>query len=67
MKYHQNIDKLRIVEIPGIDIQADGGPHVKNTCEIGRIILLRVENRSKRKKRIYYTLEELKGSVSVYQ
>ncbi|MEM4655402.1 MAG: hypothetical protein QXD80_00360 [Acidilobaceae archaeon] len=67
MKYHQNIDKLRIVEIPGIDIQADGGPHVKNMCEIGRIILLRVENRGKRKKRIYYTLEELKGSVSVYQ
>ncbi|MEM4822346.1 MAG: hypothetical protein QXD97_01740 [Acidilobaceae archaeon] len=56
-----------MVEIPGIDIQADGGPHVKNTCEIGRIILLRVENRGKRKKRIYYTLEELKGSVSVYQ
>ena len=29
--------ELRIVEIPGIDLQADGGPHVKNTNEIGEI------------------------------
>ncbi len=28
--------ELRIVEIPGIDTQADGGPHVKNTGEISR-------------------------------
>ncbi|TRM92517.1 alanyl-tRNA editing protein AlaX, partial [Sulfolobus sp. B1] len=37
----------RIVEIPGIDIQADGGPHVKNTREIGEIVLLKVENKGK--------------------
>lgn len=49
---------LRVVEIPGIDIQLDGGPHVKNTCEIGGIKILKVENRGKRKKRIYYTLTQ---------
>jgi len=48
---------LRIVEIPGIDIQADGGPHVRNTREIGEIKLLKVENRGKNKKRIYYTVD----------
>jgi misacylated tRNA(Ala) deacylase len=48
---------LRIVEIPGIDLQADGGPHVKNTREIGEIKLLKVENRGKNKKRIYYTVD----------
>ncbi|MEM0438749.1 MAG: alanyl-tRNA editing protein AlaX [Desulfurococcaceae archaeon] len=47
---------LRIVEIPGVDVQADGGPHVKNTSEIGEIKLLKVENRGKNKKRIYYTV-----------
>ena len=47
---------LRIVEIPGVDIQADGGPHVRNTGEIGEIRLLRVENKGKNKKRIYYTV-----------
>jgi misacylated tRNA(Ala) deacylase len=48
---------LRIVEIPGVDIQADGGPHVKNTREIGEVVLLKVENRGRNKRRIYYTVK----------
>ena len=51
------VDVLRIVEIPGVDIQADGGPHVKNTREIGEIVLLKVENKGKRRKRMYYTVK----------
>ena len=46
--------ELRIVEIPGIDLQADGGPHVKNTNEIGEIQLLRIENKGKNQRRIYF-------------
>jgi misacylated tRNA(Ala) deacylase len=49
--------ELRIVEIPGIDIQADGGPHVKNTSEIGVIRLLRVENKGKNQRRLYFDVE----------
>ncbi|MFB6489903.1 MAG: alanyl-tRNA editing protein AlaX [Thermoproteus sp. AZ2] len=49
---------LRIVEIPGVDIQADGGPHVRNTSEIGGVKIIKVENRGKGKKRVYYTLED---------
>ncbi|MBI4170168.1 MAG: alanyl-tRNA editing protein, partial [Candidatus Aenigmarchaeota archaeon] len=41
------VAELRIVEIPGVDIQADGGTQVKNTKEIGKIVLLSVENRGK--------------------
>jgi len=48
---------LRIVEIPGIDIQADGGPHVKNTMEIGEIVILKIVNKGKRRKRLYYTVK----------
>jgi len=33
-----DVKELRIVEIPGVDIQADGGPHVKKTSEIGEIV-----------------------------
>ncbi|MEM4838081.1 MAG: alanyl-tRNA editing protein [Pyrobaculum sp.] len=51
------IPQLRIVEIPGVDIQADGGPHVKNTVEIGTIKILKIENRGRGKKRLYYTVE----------
>jgi len=51
-----NAEFLRIVEIPGIDIQADGGPHVRNTSEIGEIVFLRAENRGRKRKRLYYTV-----------
>lgn len=53
-----NVKFLRIVEIPGVDVQADGGPHVKNTGEIGEIVLERVENKGRGRKRIYYKLKE---------
>jgi Ser-tRNA(Ala) deacylase AlaX len=29
------IEKVRVVEIEGLDLQADGGTHVKNTAEVG--------------------------------
>lgn len=56
-KMPPNIPQLRIVEIPGVDLQADGGPHVRNTREIGTIKILRIENRGKGKKRLYYTVD----------
>ena len=46
--------ELRIVEIPGIDLQADGGPHVKNTDELGEIQLLKIENKGKNQRRVYF-------------
>jgi misacylated tRNA(Ala) deacylase len=49
--------ELRIVEIPSIDLQADGGPHVKNTGEIGEIQLLRIENKGKNQRRIYFGIK----------
>ena len=52
-----NVERLRIIEIPDVDTQADGGTHVKNTKEIGEIVLLSVENRGKNNRRIYYTLK----------
>nr|NAZ33442.1 alanyl-tRNA editing protein AlaX [Pyrobaculum sp.] len=55
-KMPPDVPQLRIVEIPGVDIQADGGPHVKNTREIGTIKILKIENRGKGKKRLYYTV-----------
>lgn len=49
--------ELRIVEIPSIDIQADGGPHVKNTNEIGEICLLKIENKGKNQRRLYFEVK----------
>jgi misacylated tRNA(Ala) deacylase len=47
-------DKLRIVEITGIDRQADGGLHVAHLKEIGKIQLLKLENKGKTNRRLYY-------------
>lgn len=55
-KLPPGIDVLRVVEIPGVDIQADGAPHVKNTCEVGGIRVLKLENRGRRRKRLYFVL-----------
>ncbi|MCE4621098.1 MAG: alanyl-tRNA editing protein [Desulfurococcales archaeon] len=57
-KLPPSIDKLRVVEIPGVDIQADGGPHVRNTCEIGEIEIVKLESKGRKKRRIYYKLKE---------
>lgn len=50
------ISILRIVEIPGVDVQADGGTHVKNVKECGRIELIKFENKGKDNRRIYFRL-----------
>jgi len=51
-----DVRNLRIVEIPGIDLQADGGPHVRNTQEIGDIRIVKVENKGKAQRRVYFTV-----------
>ena len=51
-----SLTTLRIVSIEGIDTQADGGTHVKNTQEVGAIELLRVENKGAKNRRIYFKL-----------
>jgi len=52
-----DVEELRIVEIPGVDVQADGGPHVKRTSEIGEIVFLKAENKGKNRKRVYFTVK----------
>jgi Ser-tRNA(Ala) deacylase AlaX len=48
--------ELRIVEIEGIDLQADGGVHVKSLGEIGKIEPVKFENKGKSNRRLYYTI-----------
>ena len=47
---------LRIVEIVGVDKQADGGTHVINLREVGQVQLLKTENKGKNNRRIYFKL-----------
>jgi Ser-tRNA(Ala) deacylase AlaX len=52
-----SLDVLRIVQIGDVDTQADGGVHVKNTREIGKVVGLRAENKGKSNRRLYFTVE----------
>lgn len=52
-----DVGELRIVEIIGIDKQADGGNHVKSLKEIGGIEIIKLENKGKNNRRLYYTLK----------
>jgi Ser-tRNA(Ala) deacylase AlaX len=51
------LETLRIVQIGDVDTQADGGVHVKNTREIGRVVALKTENKGKSNRRLYFTVQ----------
>ncbi|MBI2137194.1 alanyl-tRNA editing protein [Candidatus Woesearchaeota archaeon] len=51
-----DVSELRIVEIGDVDRQADGGTHVANTSEVGRIEIVKIENKGKSNRRIYFRL-----------
>ncbi|OYT60070.1 alanyl-tRNA editing protein [Euryarchaeota archaeon ex4484_178] len=55
-KLYEKYDKIRVVEIEGFDIQADGGTHVKSLSEIGKIELQKYESKGRKNKRIYIVL-----------
>jgi misacylated tRNA(Ala) deacylase len=46
------IDEIRTIEIVGLDLQADGGTHVANTREVGRIRVTGYESKGRINKRI---------------
>jgi Ser-tRNA(Ala) deacylase AlaX len=52
-----SLEMLRIVEIGDVDTQADGGVHVKNTREIGKVVGVKTENKGKSNRRLYFTVE----------
>lgn len=56
-----DIREVRIVEIEGFDAQADGGTHVANTREIGRLIVTKTENKGKANRRLEIALNETTG------
>lgn len=52
----ESLKEVRIVNIGDFDVQADGGTHVNNTSEIGKIEFIKCDNRGKNNRRIYYKI-----------
>jgi misacylated tRNA(Ala) deacylase len=46
------VDPIRVVDIVGIDRQADGGTHVRSTGEVGRVRVVKTENKGRTFKRM---------------
>jgi len=54
----EGIEEIRTIEIRGLDLQADGGTHVANTAEVGRIRVTGYESKGRINKRIRIAVED---------
>jgi len=54
----EGITNVRTVNIVGLDLQADGGTHVANTREVGRVALLKTRSKGANNKRIVIAVED---------
>jgi misacylated tRNA(Ala) deacylase len=52
----ERVRVIRIVEIEGLDTQADGGTHVANTREVGRMEITGHKSKGRQNKRIEFVL-----------
>jgi misacylated tRNA(Ala) deacylase len=52
----ERVRRIRIVEIQGLDTQADGGTHVANTREVGRMEITGHKSKGRQNKRIEFVL-----------
>jgi misacylated tRNA(Ala) deacylase len=54
----EDVKEVRIVDIVGLDQQADGGTHVASTSQVGRISVVKVENKGKGFRRLRITIAD---------
>jgi misacylated tRNA(Ala) deacylase len=52
-----HVDPIRVIDIDGIDKQADGGTHVRTTAEVGAVRVVKTENKGKAFKRMRIELD----------
>jgi misacylated tRNA(Ala) deacylase len=54
----RHITQVRVVEIDGLDLQADGGTHVANTQEVGPLRIVDYRSKGRINKRLVVSLED---------
>ncbi len=54
----EGIAEVRVVDIDGLDVQADGGTHVATTAEVGRIRVTGHESKGRINKRLRIVVED---------
>jgi misacylated tRNA(Ala) deacylase len=53
----ERVDPIRVFDIEGLDRQADGGTHVRSTGEVGRVRVVKTENKGRTFKRMRIELD----------
>lgn len=53
-----NLTEVRVIDIVGLDRQADGGTHVGSTAEVGRVQVVKIESKGRGFRRIRIALSE---------
>ena len=53
------VTEIRVVDIVGLDKQADGGTHVRSTAEIGRFEVTKTESKGKGNKRLRVRIHDM--------
>jgi misacylated tRNA(Ala) deacylase len=61
----RSIDPLRVIDIVGLDRQADGGTHVASTGEVEEVRVVKTESKGKANKRIRIVIEHAASSTPV--
>ena len=55
--FRHDLSELRLVDIVGFDVQADGGCHVASLKEVGTLTMTKTENKGKSNRRVYFVLD----------
>jgi misacylated tRNA(Ala) deacylase len=58
VKPPSGMGQVRLIEIGGIDLQPCGGTHIRNTGEIGPVVVTKIENKGKQNRRVIVALAE---------
>ncbi len=54
----ESVQEIRVVDIVGLDKQADGGTHVNSTSEVGRFEVVKTESKGKANKRLRIAIHD---------
>src|SRR6266446_1099200 len=58
VKPPSGMGRVRLMEISGVDLQPCGGTHVRNTAEIGPVIVAKIENKGRQNRRVILAFAE---------
>jgi misacylated tRNA(Ala) deacylase len=54
----RGVGDIRMIRVQDVDYQPCGGTHVRNTREVGKVLIRKIENKGKQNRRVHIVLED---------